>query len=103
MCSHRHASAPSLPVLGTPRSSSSYIYIYRYGYRYRYRNRTVILHICICPLPLRVRYAKVRIFKIRRVSLKSKKWVADPANRLCDAPVRFTIIFKHVYVIPISI
>jgi len=32
------------------------------------------------------KYGKVRIFKIRRVSLKSKKWVADPANRLCDAP-----------------
>uniref|UniRef100_A0A7S3WZI2 STT3/PglB/AglB core domain-containing protein n=1 Tax=Emiliania huxleyi TaxID=2903 RepID=A0A7S3WZI2_EMIHU len=32
------------------------------------------------------RYGKVRIFKVRRVSLKSKKWVADPANRRCDAP-----------------
>jgi len=32
------------------------------------------------------KYAKVRIFKVMNVSLKSKKWVADPANRICDAP-----------------
>jgi dolichyl-diphosphooligosaccharide--protein glycosyltransferase len=32
------------------------------------------------------KYGKVRIFKIMNVSLKSKKWVADPANRVCDAP-----------------
>ena len=32
------------------------------------------------------KYGKVRIFKIMNVSLKSKKWVADPANRICDAP-----------------
>jgi len=32
------------------------------------------------------KYGKVRIFKIRSVSLKSKKWVADPANKVCDAP-----------------
>merc|ERR1719201_2339683 len=32
------------------------------------------------------KYGKVRIFKVRNVSLKSKNWVADPANRLCDAP-----------------
>ena len=31
-------------------------------------------------------YGKVRIFKIKKVSLKSKKWIADPANRVCDAP-----------------
>ena len=29
---------------------------------------------------------QVRIFKIRKVSLKSKKWIADPDNRECDAP-----------------
>ena len=28
----------------------------------------------------------MRIFKVMNVSLKSKKWVADPANRVCDAP-----------------
>ena len=32
------------------------------------------------------KYGKVRIFKILNVSLKSKKWIADPANRVCDAP-----------------
>merc|ERR1719231_1630493 len=32
------------------------------------------------------KYGKVRIYKIRKVSLKSKKWIADPANRVCDAP-----------------
>jgi len=28
----------------------------------------------------------VRIYKVRKVSLKSKKWIADAANRVCDAP-----------------
>lgn len=32
------------------------------------------------------RYGKMRIFKVLRVSKKSKEWLADPANRLCDAP-----------------
>eukprot|EP00948_MAST-09A_sp_MAST-9A-sp1_P001614 g1614.t1 len=32
------------------------------------------------------KYGKVRIFKIKHVSQKSKKWLADPANRKCDAP-----------------
>jgi len=32
------------------------------------------------------KYGKVRIYKVRKVSLKSKKWIADPANRVCDAP-----------------
>jgi len=32
------------------------------------------------------KYGKVRIFKVRNVSKKSKEWVADPANRICDAP-----------------
>ena len=32
------------------------------------------------------KYGKIRIYKVRKVSLKSKKWVADPANRVCDAP-----------------
>jgi dolichyl-diphosphooligosaccharide--protein glycosyltransferase len=29
---------------------------------------------------------KVRIFKVLSVSKESKDWVADPANRVCDAP-----------------
>ena len=32
------------------------------------------------------KYGKVRIFKVKSVSKKSKDWVADPANRVCDAP-----------------
>jgi dolichyl-diphosphooligosaccharide--protein glycosyltransferase len=34
----------------------------------------------------RSKYNKVRIFKVMNVSPKSKKWVADPANKICDAP-----------------
>ena len=29
---------------------------------------------------------KVRIYKVRKVSKKSKEWIANPANRVCDAP-----------------
>merc|ERR1719453_1839547 len=32
------------------------------------------------------KYGKVRIFKVERVSQKSKRWVANPKNRKCDAP-----------------
>eukprot|EP00949_MAST-11_sp_MAST-11-sp1_P005397 g5397.t1 len=32
------------------------------------------------------KYGKVRIFKVKHVSKKSKAWVMDPANRVCDAP-----------------
>merc|ERR1711998_648680 len=31
-------------------------------------------------------YGKVRIFKVMSVSQESKDWVADPANKVCDAP-----------------
>ena len=34
----------------------------------------------------RSKYGKVRIWKILGVSQESKEWVADPANRQCDAP-----------------
>ena len=34
----------------------------------------------------RSKYGKVRIYKILGVSEESKAWVADPANKLCDAP-----------------
>jgi len=34
----------------------------------------------------RSKYGLVRIFKVSNVSRQSKKWVADPANRVCDAP-----------------
>ena len=32
------------------------------------------------------KYNKVRIWKVLSVSEKSKKWAANPANRMCDAP-----------------
>ena len=32
------------------------------------------------------KYGKVRIFKIKNVSEKSKSWIANPENRICDAP-----------------
>ena len=32
------------------------------------------------------KYGKVRIFKVKRVSLKSKNWIADKENKICDAP-----------------
>jgi len=34
----------------------------------------------------RSQYQKVRIFKVLSVSRESKKWVANPENRLCDVP-----------------
>lgn len=32
------------------------------------------------------KYGKVRIYKVLKVSKKSKIWIADPENRECDAP-----------------
>jgi len=32
------------------------------------------------------KYGKLRIFKVQKVSMESKNWVADPANRVCDPP-----------------
>ena len=32
------------------------------------------------------KYGLIKIFKVMSVSKKSKEWVADPANRVCDAP-----------------
>jgi dolichyl-diphosphooligosaccharide--protein glycosyltransferase len=37
-------------------------------------------------LPLLSRYGLVRIYKVKKISKKSKAWLADPANRKCDAP-----------------
>jgi dolichyl-diphosphooligosaccharide---protein glycosyltransferase len=34
----------------------------------------------------RSKYGRVRIYKIKGVSEESKKWVSDPANRVCDVP-----------------
>merc|ERR1712087_612479 len=32
------------------------------------------------------KYGMIRIFKIKNVSQESKDWIADPANKVCDAP-----------------
>jgi len=32
------------------------------------------------------KYGLMRVFKVMNVSQESKKWVADPANKVCDAP-----------------
>ena len=32
------------------------------------------------------KYGKVRIYKVKKVSKKSKDWIADPKNKVCDAP-----------------
>merc|ERR1719429_803375 len=32
------------------------------------------------------RFGKLRVFKVLNVSQESKDWVADPKNRVCDAP-----------------
>jgi dolichyl-diphosphooligosaccharide--protein glycosyltransferase len=34
----------------------------------------------------RSKYGKVRIYQVLKVSKESKNWVADPSNRICDAP-----------------
>ena len=34
----------------------------------------------------RSKYGKVRIYQVLKVSKESKAWVANPANRICDAP-----------------
>ena len=59
------------------------------------------------------KYRKVRIYQVVNVSEKSKKWSADPENRLCDAPgswycpgqyppalAKFTGIIKPAYEMP---
>jgi len=32
------------------------------------------------------KYGLMRVFKVLNISQESKEWIADPANRLCDAP-----------------
>mmetsp|Transcript_58297 Transcript_58297/g.118573 ORF Transcript_58297/g.118573 Transcript_58297/m.118573 type:complete len:444 (+) Transcript_58297:1-1332(+) len=32
------------------------------------------------------KYGLLRVFKVLNISIESKKWIADPANRVCDAP-----------------
>ena len=32
------------------------------------------------------KYGKVRIYEVQGVNQRSKRWLADPANRICDPP-----------------
>jgi len=32
------------------------------------------------------KYGLLRVFKVMNVSQESKAWIADPSNRVCDAP-----------------
>lgn len=50
------------------------------GHRCGTQNSSLFAHVFTS------RYGKVRIFKVRKVSKKSKEWIADPKNRVCDAP-----------------
>jgi dolichyl-diphosphooligosaccharide--protein glycosyltransferase len=34
----------------------------------------------------KTKYGKLRVYRVKNVSQSSKKWIADPANRDCDAP-----------------
>jgi dolichyl-diphosphooligosaccharide---protein glycosyltransferase len=66
----------------TPMMRKSLLYkLTQYGYREDIKldpNR--FMHVKT------TKYGKVRIFKVMHVSQKSKKWIADPENRVCDAP-----------------
>jgi dolichyl-diphosphooligosaccharide--protein glycosyltransferase len=66
----------------TPMMRKSLLYkLTQYGYREDIKldpNR--FMHVKT------TKYGKVRIFKVMHVSQKSKKWIANPENRICDAP-----------------
>jgi len=34
----------------------------------------------------KTKYGFMRVFRVMNVSQKSRKWLADPSNRVCDAP-----------------
>jgi dolichyl-diphosphooligosaccharide--protein glycosyltransferase len=66
----------------TPMMRKSLLYkMTQYGYREDIKlNPQRFMHVKT------TKYGKVRIFKVMHVSQKSKKWIADPKNRVCDAP-----------------
>ena len=43
----------------------------------------------------RSQYGLVRIYKILNVSEESKAWIADPSNRVCDAPGSWYCVGKY--------
>ena len=44
------------------------------------------------------KYGKLRIYEVVGVSQASKKWAADPANRICDAPGRFFLNYQMSFI-----
>ena len=83
-----HCSDPTCSMFGfhsdrtpTPMMASSLLYkLVMAGHMGARVNETYFQHMYTS------KYGKVRIYKVRKVSRKSKDWVADPANRVCDAP-----------------
>jgi dolichyl-diphosphooligosaccharide--protein glycosyltransferase len=43
----------------------------------------------------KTRFGYMRVYEVQNVSKKSKKWVADPANRDCDAPGSWYCVGKY--------
>jgi len=83
-----HCSDPTCSQFGfhadrspTPMMAESLLYkLCMAGHMGVKQNETYFQHVYTS------KYGKVRIYKVRQVSLKSKKWIADQKNRMCDAP-----------------
>jgi dolichyl-diphosphooligosaccharide--protein glycosyltransferase len=66
----------------TPMMAESLLYkLHRHGIK-----KDVTIDENMWQLVFSSKYGKVRIYQVLNVSAKSKAWVADPANRVCDAP-----------------
>ncbi|CUG28716.1 oligosaccharyl transferase-like protein, putative [Bodo saltans] len=50
------------------------------------QNPAVKLDPALFSLVKTTKYGKVKVYKVNNVSQESKDWVANPANRVCDAP-----------------
>jgi len=70
------------PMMPTPSMEKSLLYVLSmHGIQ-----KNVKLNEKLFTLAYQTKYGKMRIFKIENVSQKSRKWLADPANRNCDHP-----------------
>jgi len=65
----------------TPMMRTSLLY-----HLHAHGQRNVVLDSTLFREAYTSKYGLVRIFKVMNVSEESKAWVADPANRKCDAP-----------------
>ena len=45
-----------------------------------------VLNLDLDPQVYTSKYRKVRIYKVLDIDMESRAWLADPANKLCDAP-----------------